>query len=156
MTSAPALNEQAAADVLAAVASGVLPEVFWDHDDDACDCMFVRIGMWTNPYTSETLEVRMCCIWERLYDLFPAFVRRTPAYLDHNLNEWVATPWAWNGDGPMPRGLWYRQRARIEGISVAQARAKYAGQQPPQGRVTERADRELAAIDRKRWWQRWR
>ena len=90
------LNDRAAADVVAAM--GMLPETFWETNDDACDCTYQRIGMWTNPYLAETLEVRMCCIWSKLYELFPQYVRTTPAFLNHNTGEWETEPREWDGE----------------------------------------------------------
>lgn len=110
-----------------------LPEVYWDVDDDLCDCTYQRMGLWTNPYLAETLEVRMCCIWKELYKMFPQFVRQTPAFFDYNANEWVPEPREWDGESDMPAAIWYRQMARKEGISVAEARQKYAGKTPPLG-----------------------
>ena len=111
---------------------GLLPENVWQHGDDACDCTFQRIGMWTNPYLAETLEVRMCCIWEELYKLFPQHVRRVPAYLTNN-DDWETEPREWDGETEMPRALWYRQQARRDGTAVADARSRYAHLTPPQG-----------------------
>ena len=104
----------------------VLPEEMWDVQDDLCDCMYQRIGMWTNPYLAETLEVRMCCIWKELYQLFPQYVRVTPAFLDYNRNEWQTELMEWNAEFDMPPAIWYRQLAKKEGITVGEARAKYA------------------------------
>lgn len=111
----------------------VLPEVFWDVNDDACDCVYQRIGMWTNPYLAETLEVRWCCIWAELYKLFPQHVRTTAAFKDYNNGVWVPEPMEWNGETEMPAAIWYRQLARKQGISVAEARTRFAGRVPPQG-----------------------
>lgn len=129
--------DQQVADIVASL--GVLPEVFWNHDDDACDCTFQRIGMWKNPYLGETLEVRMCCIWAELYKLFPQFVRVTPAYLVED-EAWETTVREWDGEGDMPRSIWYRQLARKEGISLAEARVRYAHLDPPKGTPREIAE----------------
>lgn len=118
------LNALAASDVMAALE--VLPEETWDTHDDKCDCMYPRIGFWTNPYLAETLEVRMCCIWKELYQLFPQHIRNTAAFYDYNANEWVTEPMEWNGEDEMPKAVWYRHMARKEGISVAEARERYA------------------------------
>lgn len=119
------------ADVLAALT--VLPEETWDVHDDACDCTYPRIGFWTNPYLAETLEVRMCCIWARLYELFPGFVRVTPAFQDYNAGQWRTEPQEWDGESDMPRSVWYRQLARQQGRSLADIRRDYANQEPPKG-----------------------
>ena len=109
---------------------GLIPETFWNHEDDACDCTFQRIGMWKNPYLGETLEVRMCCIWAELYKLFPQHVRVTPAYLVDD-KEWDTRVWDWDGEADMPEAIWYRHYARKHGVTVAEAR-KVAGR-PPKG-----------------------
>ena len=125
------LSDTAIADVVAAM--GVLPEVFWDVNDDACNCTFQRIGMWTNPYLAETLEVRMCCIWAELYKLFPQHVRVTAAFNNYNTGEWETEPWEWDGESDMPESIWYRHLARKHGIPVAEARERYAHLSPPKG-----------------------
>jgi hypothetical protein len=123
---AASLNALAANDVMLALS--VLPEDTWETHDDLCDCTYQRIGFWTNPYIAETLEVRMCCIWRELYQLFPQYVRNTAAFYDYNKDEWVSEPMEWNGEDEMPKAVWYRQLARREGITVAQAREKYSSQ----------------------------
>jgi hypothetical protein len=120
-------------DAVAVVeALGVLPETFWNHEDDACDCTFQRIGMWKNPYIGETLEVRMCCIWAELYKLFPQHVRVTPGYLVDDAG-WDTSIREWDGESNMPRSIFYRQMARKDGISLAEARQRYAHLEPPKG-----------------------
>jgi len=119
------------ADILDAL--NVLPEEFWTNQDDACNCTYQRIGMWTNPYIAETLEVRMCCIWKQLYELFPEHVRTIPAYKDGNAGEWVTEPRDWDGEAGMPESIWHRQLARREGISVEEARVSHADETPPAG-----------------------
>lgn len=116
----------------AMVALSVFPEETWDIDDDACDCTFQRIGFWTNPYIGETLEVRMCCIWEELYKLFPQFVRKTDAFQNYNSGEWE-TLREWDGETEMPRSIWYRQLAKQTGTPLAEIRASYGHLTPPQG-----------------------
>lgn len=129
----------ARADVLAALATGMFPEEFWDCQDDACDCTYQRILMWTNPYIGETLEVRACCIWKELYQLFPQHVRVTPAFLDGNKNEWVPEPREWDADFPMPKAIWYRHLARKEGRPVGEIRKEYSlkDEERPQGTPRE-------------------
>lgn len=143
------LNERAVADVMAAMT--MLPETFFEPDDDRCDCTFQRIYFTTNPYLGATLEVRMCCIWAELYKLFPQFARETPAFKDYRIDEWdTGGPWEWNGETPMPRALWYRQLARQTGKSLPEIRAEYGHLEPPQG--IPRAP--VPAARKKRWWQR--
>lgn len=103
----------------------MFPEEFWDVQDDKCDCTYQRIGMWTNPYLAETLEVRMCCIWAELYKLFPDKVRVTPAFLDYNRNEWSPELREWDGEGDMPESMWFRQLAKKHGKTVSEIRQEY-------------------------------
>ena len=124
------LNDKAVADVVAAM--GMLPETVWLHGDDACDCTFQRIGLWKNPYIGETLEVRMCCIWDELYKLFPQHVRRTPAYLNGD-DEWIPGQQEWDGEQDMPRALWYRQLARKHGKPLPEIRGIYGAVPAPFG-----------------------
>ena len=121
--------------IVEALSIGSLPDVQWKMHDDLCDCVYQRIGMWTNPYLAETLEVRMCCIWAKLYEQFPDQVRTIPAFWNYNQEEWVTEPMEWNAETPMPRSIWYRQLARQQGRTVAEVRAEYASREPPQGRV---------------------
>ena len=113
-------------------ALGVLPETFWSNEDDSCDCTYQRIGMWKNVYIGETLEVRLCCIWAELYKLFPQHVRVTPAYLVND-EAWDERIREWDGESDMPRAIFYRQMARKDGITVEEARKRYARQEPPKG-----------------------
>ena len=121
--------------IVEALSIGSLPDVQWKMHDALCDCTYQRIGMWTNPYLAETLEVRMCCIWAKIYEQFPAQVRTIPAFWDYNQEEWVTEPMEWNGETAMPRSVWYRQLAREQGRTVAEIRAEFASQEPPQGKV---------------------
>ena len=109
--------------VVQALAIGALPDVQWKMHDDLCDCVYQRIGMWTNPYLAETLEVRVCCIWAKLYEQYPEYVRMIPAFWDYNHDEWVTEPAEWNGEDDMPESVWYRQVARKTGKSLAEVRA---------------------------------
>lgn len=111
--------------VLEALQTGALPSIEWLHEDDLCDCTFQRIGLWKNPYLAETLEVRMCCIWENLYRQYPDQVRKIPGYWNENTKTWITEPWAWDGEADMPKPLWYRQLARQQDRSVADIRAEY-------------------------------
>lgn len=109
-------------------ADRAVPTVHWLHGDDGCDCTFQRIGEWTNPYLAETLRVRLCCIWRKIYEQYPQFVQDIPAYYDQNRHAWVTEPREWDSeDADMPTYLWYRQRARLEGKPLAQIRNEYAG-----------------------------
>jgi len=119
--------------MLATLEAPVFPEEFWDVQDDACNCTFQRIGMWTNPYLGETLEVRMCCIWEKLYELFPGMVRKTPAFFDYNANEWNPEVREWDGEDDMPRSIWYRQLSKMTGRHLDDVREEYGRDEPPKG-----------------------
>lgn len=123
------------ADVLSALEH--LPEDTWEVDDDACDCTFQRIGMWANPYIGKTLEVRMCCIWKQLYELFPGKVREIPGYRDQS-GEWQTEPAAWDGESDMPASIWYRQLANQQGRSVADVRDEYRMRDSERPRGTPR------------------
>lgn len=115
-------TEQLSPAVVQALSIGALPDIQWKMHDDLCDCVYQRIGMWTNPYLAETLEVRMCCIWNELYKQYPQFVREVPAFWDYNAEEWVTEPAEWNGEEDMPVSMWNRQVARKFNISVDEAR----------------------------------
>lgn len=108
--------------VIEALSLGMLPDVQWKPQDDLCDCTYQRIGMWTNPYLAETLEVRMCCIWAKLYAQYPEFVRLVPAFWDYNQEQWVTEPAEWNGEDDMPQAIYNRQVARQTGKSLAEVR----------------------------------
>ena len=115
--------------VIEALSIAELPDVRWDIHDDLCDCTYQRIGMWTNPYLAETLEVRMCCIWAELYKQYPQFVRHVPAFFDYGHGDkWVTEPMEWNGETEMPKSLWYRQLARKLGRTMESVRDEYADQ----------------------------
>jgi len=123
---AEALAPRVESDILSALQAGVFPSKFWDIQDDLCDCIYQRIGSWTNPYLAETLEVRWCCIWAELYKQFPQFVRVTPAFQDGNTKQWVKEPQDWNGEAEMPKAIWYRHLARKLGRPIEDIRAEYA------------------------------
>lgn len=106
----------------------------WNVDDDGCDCTFQRVGWWANPYLGITQEVRLCCAWAFLFEQFPAmqaFMRVTEGWRDPNTGSVRTDAAAWDGEVDMPRAIWHRQRARIEGLSLAEVRVKYADQSPP-------------------------
>lgn len=111
--------------VIEAISIGNLPDLQWKHDDDLCDCTYQRIGFWTNPYLAETQEIRLCCVWAKLGEMFPDFVRKVPAYWNENEQQWETEPWRWDGEEAMPKAIWYRHLARKLGVTVAEARAEY-------------------------------
>src|SRR3989304_3762277 len=114
----PVLDSQAQTDVLEALFAGTFPDTFWDCQDDLCDCTYQRIGLWTNPYIAETLEVRMCCIWAKLYEQFPDQVRTIPAFWNYNSEEWATEPMEWKGETASPASVLYRQLPRQQGRTV--------------------------------------
>ena len=112
--------------------ASAIPDIRWEHGDDLCDCTFQRIGSWSNPYIGKTLRVRMCCIWERIYEQYPEFVQRIDASWDGNAGVYQTEPQPWDSDEwDMPRALWHRQLSASTGASLADVRAEYAGQEPP-------------------------
>lgn len=87
-----------------------MPGFKWIHGDDLCDCTFQRIGEWTNPYIAETLRVRMCCLWERIYAQYPDLVSRLPGFYNANTDKFETEVMAWDSDEvDMPTYLWERQ-----------------------------------------------
>ena len=112
--------------VVEALSIADLPDVQWKHDDDLCDCVFQRIGLWKNPYLATTQEIRLCCVWAELGKQYPDFVRTIPGYFNENTQQWETNPWEWNGEAEMPKAIWYRHLARKFGRPVADVRAEYA------------------------------
>lgn len=113
---------------------GEIPEIRWEYGDDLCSCTFQRIGWWTNPYLARTLEIRLCCMWAKLNEMFPGLMREIPAFTDYNHgNVYVTEPQMWNGEDDMPVHLWHRQIAILTGMSLPEVRRKFAGQKPPKG-----------------------
>lgn len=121
----PRPNPSLSAAVIEALAIGNLPDVQWVHGDDLCDCTYQRIGMWKNPYLAETLEVRLCCVWGKLAELYPDMVRAIPAYWLDNEQRWDTVPHEWNGETDMPPYLWYRHLARKLNRPLSAIRAEY-------------------------------
>lgn len=117
--------------ILEALAISELPDVQWLHGDDLCDCTFQRIGMWKNRYTATQQEIRLCCIWARLGEMFPEYVRTIPAYFDENKQAWDTTVHEWDGEDDMPKALWHRHLARKLDISIGEARSLNLA--PPRG-----------------------
>lgn len=114
------------------ILGGEIPEITWQHGDDACNCTFQRIGEWTNPYIARTLRVRFCCIWAELYKQFPQFVQEIPAHWNENEGRFDAKPQEWNAeDADMPKHLWHRQMAVLLGLPLNDVRRVLEGQEPP-------------------------
>lgn len=122
------------------------PEVRWIHGDDLCNCTFQRIGHWTNPYIAETLEVRLCCIWEELYKQYPDYVRRMGGFWNQNTGEYESEPADWDNDEmDMPKALWHRQLARRKSMSLDDVRTNYrqrSGERPK--KVAVRKERQYS------------
>jgi hypothetical protein len=119
-------------DILAVLETAGIPEENWVHGDDLCGCTFQRIGMWTNPYIGRTLKVRLCCIWAKLYAMFPECVQEIPAFMDYNNGDrYIAKPAPWDGDTDMPKALWHRQMAVQMGLPLEDIRRILDGQEPP-------------------------
>lgn len=108
--------------ILEAIAIGNLPDVEWKIGDDLCDCVYQRIGMWKNPYLAETHEIRLCCLFGELRQMFPQYFRDIPGYFDDNTQEWITEPWRWNGEDDMPHALWVRQLAKVMNVPLSEAR----------------------------------
>ena len=121
-------------DVALAEAVGVET---WKHGDDLCDCVFQRIGEWSNPYLGTVHQVRFCCAWARLREVWPDLFRDT----------FTGDQRAWNGEDDMPRALWVRQVAISMGITIPEARSLLKDREPPKGIRRPKAKRK--------WWQ-WR
>lgn len=119
-------------DILGFLSATAIPEVNWQYGDDLCECTFQRIGMWTNPYIARTLKVRLCCLWAKLYAMFPECVQEIPAFMDYTDGDrYEPKPQKWNGDTDMPRHLWHRQMAVELGIPLPNVRKLLAGKKPP-------------------------
>lgn len=113
-------------------------ETEWKHGDDLCDCTFQRIGKWENPYIGATYQVRLCCAWARLQEVWPDLFRETQGEQQ-----------AWNGEDDMPRALWHRQIALATGKSLPETRQMLSESVPPQGQPRPRPK-----VRKKRaWWQ---
>ncbi len=114
-------------DLLTGLTLAQIPDIHWLYGDNLCDCVFQRIGDWTNPYLGRTLRVRLCCIWAEIYKAYPQHVQEIPAYYDENTNTYETEPRAWDSeDADMPVALWLRQMAVQTGRSVEELRVEYA------------------------------
>lgn len=127
-------------DIHALLETSGIPEELWFDQDDLCDCTFQRIGWWTNPYIARTLEARLCCMWARLYKMFPDLVREIPAFDNYNAptKTYEIIPQEWNGEGDMPRALWHRQVAIQTGLTLEQVRHLLKDEEPPKGKPKPR------------------
>ena len=110
-----------------------IPEIVWTHGDDLCNCVFQRIGDWSNPYLGRTLRVRVCCMEQKMFEDYPEFVQEIPAFWDANTDTWVDGPLDWDGEDDMPRHLWHRQVAILTGLSLDETRVRFEGEEPPKG-----------------------
>jgi hypothetical protein len=94
--------------------------------DDLCDCTFQLVYEATNPYIGKTQRVRVCCILEKVREMFPELVATLDGWHDVGRQELVTVPLAWdNEDMAMPPRLWYRQLATITGRPLAAIRKAY-------------------------------
>lgn len=112
---------------------GEVPEFQWEIGDDECDCVFQRIGDWTNPYIGRTMRVRLCCMWAEIYKDYPQFVQEIPAYFNWTTREFEHEPHEWNGEDDMPTAFWHRQLAAETGLSLPEVREKFKDIAPPKG-----------------------
>lgn len=129
--------EQQIAALPALFLPGNLEGVDWQMHDDLCDCVFQRIGEWRNPYIGKTMRVRLCCMWEKLNELFPGLVQMLPGYFDENRGEFVEGVIEWDSpEDDMPRAIWYRQIATVTGKTLAEVRAEYSDREPPRARFS--------------------
>ena len=131
----------------ALIATTAIPDVRWVHEDDLCNCTFQRIGEWTNPYLGQTLRVRFCCVWAELEKEHPDFFQHIPAYWDDNSKSWQEEPIEWDGGSNMPRAIWYRQQALIQGKPLEEIRAELADQEPPKATNIEARRRREAIYE---------
>lgn len=128
-----------------------IPEAPWVHGDDACDCTFQRIAIWTNPYLGRSLQVRLCCIWREIYGQYPQYVREVPATYDPDKEAFTTgIPADWDGDHDMPRHLWHRQVSVQLGIPLSQVRKLLEGQEPPKAVGKKATARRASHAQQKR------
>ncbi len=119
-------------DFLGLLATTGIPEIRWEMGDDLCDCVFQRIGFWTNPYMARTLKVRFCCIWASIMEQYPQHVQEIPAYMDPNTGILETEPMEWDSeDADMPRSLWYRHLAAKHQRPLQEIREKCETLSPP-------------------------
>ena len=111
-----------------------MPEEHWEADDDLCDCVYQRIGWWTNPYIGKTLKMRLCCIWAEIYKQYPQFVQEIPGFMNYGIDEhtYELKPRPWSSrDMDMPRPIWYRQLAVEMGMPLSWIRENFKDEEPP-------------------------
>ncbi len=123
--------------------SGDIPEIHWDNQDDLCDCIFQRIGWWTNPYLGKTMETRICCFYKRIVELLPElseFIREIDSFDNYVKQEqgpidptyhFEQTVRPWDAEFEMPRAIWYRQLATRLGMTLPEIRKLYENESPP-------------------------
>ena len=116
-----------------------IPEERWEAQDDLCDCTFQRIYWATNPYLGRTLEVRLCCAWAKLAELFPElkeFMREIPAFDNYADHLWETEPRPWSStEANMPRAIWYRHLSAKLGVPLEDIRRQYDHLRPPAARA---------------------
>lgn len=94
----------------------------WNVNDDLCDCPNQRTFSIFNPYHGVTEEIRLCCLFAELRQMWPQHFRTT-----------TQEPAEWDGEADMPKSIWHRQLANHLGISVSEARGMRLD--PPKGQT---------------------
>ena len=141
----------AVAEALRLISLSHAPGVHWLLGDDLCDCLFQRIGEWSNPYLGRTQRVRLCCIWAELYKQYPEFVQEVP-YYDPNRHKYVVEPAEWNDPVmDMPVYLWHRQLAIQQNKTVAQIKEEYADRDYERPKRNPNAVQDEPTEDEVRW-----
>ena len=120
----------------------VVPEYHWEHGDDLCDCEIQNIALSMNPYSGQTLKIRLCCLYKELEDSFPHLFQHIKGYWDDNEQQWITAQMEWNGEDDMPRALWNRQIATREGLPIEVIRERTQFQEPPKGIPRPKAAKE--------------
>ena len=118
---------------LAGLLAAEIPGLKWDTHDDLCDCIFQRIGFWTNPYIGQTMRVRFCCLWKELAKDYPHLIQEVPHFYNYNTHKYEEKPHEWNGETDMPRAIWYRHLSTKTGTPLPEVREQYRDQEPPRG-----------------------
>ncbi len=101
----------------------------WILGDDKCDCLFQRIGEWSNPFLGRTMRVRLCCLWAKIYEQYPEFVQQLP-YHEPNKGTYTSEVLDWDSEqADMPLYLWYRQLSIKERKPLKQIREEHKGRE---------------------------
>ena len=119
--------------VLDALANPALGKMRAGYQDDLCDCAFVNVWEWKNPYTATTLRFRFCCWLTEQRVRYGNLFEELPGYHDAASEQLVTDCRVWDGEEDMPRHLFYRQMARKTGRPLAEVRREYRDQPTPKG-----------------------